>query len=100
MFGLVGHRDGLVDQQNRHTVVDAIHTPQPRVVQALVVDQKERTTVLGTDEDAEELFVEHGRASALRRKRAALRGGHARRRAALRGRHARHAAAGLTLLLL
>jgi hypothetical protein len=64
VLGLVGHRDGLVDQQDRHTILDAIRPSQSRVVQKLVSHQEKRAAVLRADEYREKLFVEHGRASA------------------------------------
>jgi hypothetical protein len=61
MFGIVGHRDGLVDEKNRDAVVDAIRAAQSRVVENLVIDQQQRPAVLRAHENAEQLFVDHGR---------------------------------------
>lgn len=59
MFGVVGHCDGFVDQQDRNTVFDPIRTSQSRVVQKFVAHQKQWAAVFGADEDAEKSFVEH-----------------------------------------
>ena len=61
MFGIVGHRDGLVDEKNRDAVVDAIRAAQSRVVENLVIDQQQRPAVLRAHENAEQFFVDHGR---------------------------------------
>jgi len=61
MFGIVGHRDGLVDKKHRDAVVDAIRAAQSRVVQKLVIDQQQRPAILRADENAQQFFVDHGR---------------------------------------
>jgi len=61
MLGIVGHRDGLVDEKNRDAVVDAIRAAQSRVVENLVIDQQQRPAVLRAHENAEQFFVDHGR---------------------------------------
>ena len=59
MLGVVGHRDGLVDEQHRDAVLDAVRAAKPRVVEELVVDQQQGPAVLWADEDAQQLFVKH-----------------------------------------
>jgi len=60
MFGLVGHRDRLVDEQDRDAVLDAVCAVKPRVVEELVVHQQQRPAVFRAHEDAQQSFVEHG----------------------------------------
>jgi len=59
MLGVVGHRDRLVDEQNRDAVLDAVRAAKPGVIEELVVDQQQRPAVLRANQDAEQLFVEH-----------------------------------------
>ena len=60
MLGVVGHRDRFVDEQHRDAVLDAVAATQPRVVEQLIVtDQQEWPTVLGADQDVQQLLVEH-----------------------------------------
>ena len=61
MLGVVGHSDRLVDKQNRDAVLDPVRAAQPRVVEEIVANQQQRTTVLRADENAQQFFVEHGR---------------------------------------
>jgi hypothetical protein len=61
MFRVVGDGDCLVDEQHGDAVLDPVCPPKTRVVQALVVDEKQRPAILRADEDAQELFVEHDR---------------------------------------
>ena len=56
MFFLVDG-NGLIDEQHRNAVVDAVLAPQSRVVE-LIVDQQERTPILGTDQDGEQRVVQ------------------------------------------
>lgn len=64
MFGVVGHGDGFVDQQDRNAVLDAVCAPQSRVVQKLVAHQEKRAAVLRADQNGKKLVVEHSRGSA------------------------------------
>jgi hypothetical protein len=59
VFGVVGHGDGFIDQQDRNTVLDAICTAEARVVQEFVVHQEKRSAVLGADQDGQQFFVQH-----------------------------------------
>jgi hypothetical protein len=59
MFGIIGHRDRLVDEKYGDAVLDAIRAPEPSVVEVLVVDQQQRPAVFRADEDAQQLVVEH-----------------------------------------
>ena len=54
---VVGHVDGLVDQQNGDAVVDSVGPAQPGVVQ-YVVHVQQRPTVCRTDQNAQQLLVE------------------------------------------
>lgn len=60
MFFIVGHCDGLVDQQDWNTVFDTVRPPQSWVVEKFVGHQKQWTAVFRADEDAQQFFVEHG----------------------------------------
>ena len=51
--------DGLVDQQHRDAILDAVSLVQARVVEH-TVDQQQRTPVSRAHQDAQELVVEHG----------------------------------------
>jgi len=63
------HGESLVDEQHRNAVVDAIGPAQARVVkefagpvllaQTLVHDGQEWSVVLWTDQDAQQLLVDH-----------------------------------------
>ena len=67
VFGVIRHGDGLVDQEHGDSILDAVAATQPRVVEQLIVaDQQEWPTVLGADQDVQQLFVEHGKRSAGR----------------------------------
>ena len=57
------HVDGLVDQQHRDAVLDAVGLVQARVVEHSV-DQQQRTPVSRAHQDAQELVVEHGATTA------------------------------------
>ena len=59
VLGIVGHGNGLVDEQHRDAVLDAVGTPQPGVVQKFVVNEQQRSAVFRTDQDAQQFFVEH-----------------------------------------
>jgi hypothetical protein len=69
MFGVIGHRDRLVDEEHRDAVLDAVRAPKPGVVeklaravlfaQALIGDHQERPAVLRADEDAQQFLVNH-----------------------------------------
>ena len=61
MLGVVGHRDRVVDEKHRNAVLDADRAAKPGVVEELIVDQQQWPAVFRTDEDAQQLFVEHGR---------------------------------------
>lgn len=61
MLRVVGDSDRLVDEQHGDAVLNSIDAPKTRVVQALIVDEKQRPAILRADEDAQELFVEHDR---------------------------------------
>ena len=61
MFGVVSHRDRLVNEKHRNAVLDSIRAAQPRVVEVLVIDQQQGPAVLRADENAEQFFVDHGR---------------------------------------
>ena len=57
MFGLVGHRDRLVDEKHGDAVVNAVSPAKPRVVEELVVHQQQLPAVFRADEDAQQFFV-------------------------------------------
>jgi hypothetical protein len=59
MLAVIGHGDGLVDEQHRDAVLDAVGTPKTRVVQEFVVNQKQWPAVLRADEDAQQFVIEH-----------------------------------------
>jgi hypothetical protein len=59
VFGVIGHRDRLVDKKHGDAVLDAIRAPQAGVVQELIVNKKQRSAVFWAYQDAEQLFVEH-----------------------------------------
>lgn len=59
MFGVIGHRDRLVDEKHWDAVLDAIRTTEPRVVEELVADQQQGPAVFRAYEDAQQFFVEH-----------------------------------------
>jgi hypothetical protein len=40
MLGVVGDVDGLVDEQHRNAVLDAVGATQPGVIEELVVDEE------------------------------------------------------------
>jgi hypothetical protein len=71
MFGVIGHRDRLVDEKHWDAVLDAVRATEPRVIeelaravlfaQTLIVDQQQRPAVFGAHEDAQQFFVEHDR---------------------------------------
>lgn len=54
---VVVHRDGLVDQQDRDVVVDAVLAMQPRVVET-PIDVEKRTPVFGAHEQLEQCGIE------------------------------------------
>ena len=49
---------GLIGQQHRNSVLDAVRLVQPRVVQD-IVDAQQRTTVNRADQDIEKLRIQH-----------------------------------------
>ena len=57
MLGVVGHLDGLIDQQHGNAVLDAVGTPQSRVVEELIVDEKQWPAILRAHEDAQQFLV-------------------------------------------
>jgi hypothetical protein len=71
MFGVIGHRDRLVDEKHWDAVLDAVRATETRVVeelaravlfaQALIGDQQQRPAVFRAHEDAQQFFVEHDR---------------------------------------
>ena len=62
MLGIVGHRDRFVDEQHGDAVLDPVRATKPRVVEELLmagVNQQQRPAVLRTDQDAQQLLVDH-----------------------------------------
>lgn len=59
MFGIIGHRDRLVDEKHGDAALDAIRAAEPSVVEELVVNKKQRPAVFWTDENAQQFVVEH-----------------------------------------
>jgi hypothetical protein len=69
VFGVIGHRDGLVDEKHWDAVLDSVCATKARVIealarpvlfaQALIGDQQQRPAVLRAHEDAQQFFLEH-----------------------------------------